>query len=191
MSLVVSGCGWGGADAPVCIPVFFPVGAGLFCSSCLKGWLQALGVGSSSLMVFQWVFVRSDCAPPGGLRSSPRVIYYLSPPPAAPRLRGRCQQRRADGAASRGLPSGGQRAGTGREMHFEEGGNFRSITRLSNIYTVSRAGQRCFLFCVLAIIWHHFHWISWKKQKVNNVRLQTWRLLNRILLHSFQYSLLM
>lgn len=76
------------------------------CCSCLKGWLQALGVGSGSLMVFQWVFVRSDCAPPGGLRSSPRVIYYLAPPPAALRLRGRCQQRRRGGGRVRGDPAG-------------------------------------------------------------------------------------
>lgn len=73
-----------------------------FCSS-LKGWLQALGVGSRSLMVFQWVFVRSDCAPPGGLRSSPRVIYYLSPPPATLWLRGRCQQRRGGGDDCKGV----------------------------------------------------------------------------------------
>lgn len=75
----------------------------IFFCSCLKGWLQALGVGSSSLMVFQWVFVRSDCAPPGGLRSSPRVIYYLSPPPAALWLRGRCQQRREGGDDCKGV----------------------------------------------------------------------------------------
>ncbi len=75
----------------------------IFFCSCLKGWLQALGVGSRSLMVFQWVFVRSDCAPPGGLRSSPRVIYYLSPPPAALWLRGRCQQRRGGGDDCKGV----------------------------------------------------------------------------------------
>lgn len=83
---------------------FFQYGqAYIFFCSCLKGWLQALGVGSSSLMVFQWVFVRSDCAPPGGLRSSPRVIYYLSPPPAALWLRGRCQQRRGGGDDCKGV----------------------------------------------------------------------------------------
>lgn len=75
----------------------------IFFCSCLKGWLQALGVGSHSLMAFQWVFVRSDCAPPGGLRSSPRVIYYLSPPPAALWLRGRCQQRRGGGDDCKGV----------------------------------------------------------------------------------------
>lgn len=78
---------------PLVSPHIIPAGIFRRCS-CLKGWLLALGVGSRPLMVFQGGFVRSERAPSGGLRSSPRVIYYLSPPPAALRLRGRCQQRR-------------------------------------------------------------------------------------------------
>lgn len=104
MSPAASACGWGQRRRRVFLSFFQQGQAYIFCRSCLKGWLQALGVGSRSLMVFQWVFVRSDCAPPGGLRSSPRVIYYLSPPPAALRLRGRCQRRCRGGGRDRGVP---------------------------------------------------------------------------------------
>lgn len=83
VSPAASGFGWlaGGGDRGASAFLFFQQGqAYIFCSSCLKGWLQALGVGSRSLMVFQWVFVRSDCAPPGGLLLlSPGYLLPLSP----------------------------------------------------------------------------------------------------------------
>lgn len=60
-------------------------------------WLQARGW---DVLIFQWVFVRSDAA------LSLRVIYYLSPPAAELRLRGCCQQPALVGGARQGgMPS--------------------------------------------------------------------------------------
>lgn len=124
-------------------PFFFQYGqVYIFFCSCLKGWLQALGVGSRSLMVFQWVFVRSDCAPPGGLRSSPRVIYYLSPPPAALWLRGRCQQRRGGGDDYKGVRYGRQGRGHTERVWGKRRLKKYNIISMLTGYFVNQGGNK-------------------------------------------------